>query len=327
LLHPSPQWIERSYVNGFYARWEPLVTSVARLFPFSIGDLAVLAGVAALVWRIAVGWRKPTRAAFDVAAIVGLYVFWFEAGWGWNYNRAPVETRLAYDAAAVTPAALRALRAQAVAEIDALASSAHAESRLPLNLQALRMSWLPVVQRAGDRWTPSTISPKPTLAGPLMDLNGTAGFINPLTLTVQSAPDLLWFERPFDIAHEWSHLAGFAREDEANYLAAVTCLRSPDPVVRYSGWIELFESLPPLATYPRRMFVPLVWDDFAAQRARDARHINLAFAHWSWRTYNVYLKSNHIASGVANYNEVTRLMLAIPRDRRGLPKTRVTNPS
>jgi hypothetical protein len=314
-------------VNGFYARWEPFVTGIGRVFPFSLGDLAVLVGLAALVWRVAVRWRKPARAALDIAAMIGLYAFWFEAGWGWNYDRAPVETRLEYDAAAVTPNALRALRDQAVAEINALAPEAHAESGAAPSLQSLRAAWLPVVQRAGDDWIPRTMPPKPTIAGPFMDLNGTAGFINPLALTVQSAPDLLWFERPFDIAHEWSHLAGFAREDEANYLAALACMRSSDPVVRYSGWLALFESLPPLAKYPRRMFLPLVWGDFAAQRARDARHVNLTFARWSWRTYNAYLKSNRIASGVENYNEVTRLMLAIPRDREGLPVASVTNPS
>jgi len=62
--------------------------------------------------------------------------------------------------------------------------------------------------------------------------------------------------------------------------------------------------------------------DFAAVRKRDARHINVILAHWSWRTYNVYLKSNRIASGVANYDEVTRLMLGVPLDAQSLPIAR-----
>ena len=39
-------------------------------------------------------------------------------------------------------------------------------------------------------------------------------------------------------------------------------------------------------------------------------------------TYNVYLKSNRIAAGLENYDEVTRLMLGVPRDREGLPLLR-----
>jgi hypothetical protein len=69
-------------------------------------------------------------------------------------------------------------------------------------------------------------TPKPTLTDPFMLATGTSGFINPLTLNVAIASDVLWFERPFNLAHEWSHVAAYAREDEANYLAIVTCLRS-----------------------------------------------------------------------------------------------------
>ena len=36
----------------------------------------------------------------------------------------------------------------------------------------------------------------------------------------------------------------YAREDEANYLAIVTCLRSHDPAMQYAGWFELFLYLP-----------------------------------------------------------------------------------
>ena len=57
-------------------------------------------------------------------------------------------------------------------------------------------------------------------------------------------------------------------------------------------------------------------------RERNARHINVMLAHWSWRTYNAYLKSNRIASGIANYDEVTRLMLGVPLDAQALPITR-----
>ncbi len=141
------------------------------------------------------------------------------------------------------------------------------------------------------RWSPKSAQPKPTLADPFMDATGTSGFINPLTLNVQLASDLLWFERPFSLAHEWSHVAAYAREDEANYLAIITCLRSSDAAVQYSGWLELFLYLPPLDHYDKKTFVPLVWRDFAAIRMRNDRRVNLTLAHWSWRTYNAYLKS------------------------------------
>lgn len=291
----------------------------------------MLAGIVAIGWRILAFCRSPRRrrtitfaalTLLDVAVVVAIYAVWFEVSWGWNYARAPIESRVVFNAARVTPQAATALRERAMIEMNALAAAAHARAGIPLDRTALRDTWLPAVQRVGDRWMPEVGAPKPTLTDPFMLATGTSGYINPLTLTVQVASDLLWFERPFDQAHEWSHVAAYAREDEANYLAILTCLRSRDPVARYSGWFELFLYLPQRAHYRHRDFVSLIWQDFSAMRRRDARHINVILAHWSWRTYNAYLKTNRIASGVENYNEVTRLVLGVPLDAQGLPRTK-----
>jgi uncharacterized protein DUF3810 len=326
---PPADWIERAYVNGAYPQWERVAHAITDPLPWSLGDVAAIVGVAAIVWRIVAFARVRRKRSADALALVltitavcAVYAVWFELSWGWNYARAPIETRTQFDAARVTPANAAALRARAMAEMNALAAPAHARAGVPLDLAALRIAWLPAVQRAGNSWEAAVGDAKPTIADPFMVATGTSGFINPLTLNVALASDLLWFERPFDYAHEWSHVAAYAREDEANYLAIVTCLRSPDPAVRYSGWFELFLYLPQKRRYAHREFVPLVWTDFAALRKRNARHINTLLAHWSWRTYNAYLKSNRITSGVANYDEVTRLMLGVPLDADGLPVAR-----
>lgn len=325
--HPSPQWVERAYANGWYPQWEGVAAVLSGPLPWSLGDLAAIAGVFAIVARFVARGHRVGAALFDAAVILAIYAVWFEAAWGLNYNRAPIEARTAYDAARVTPGAIERLRADAIAQMNALAAPAHARANVPLDLDALAASWAPAVQAAGDAWTPRVFGAKPSIADPFMAATGTSGFINPLTLTTQLASDLLWFERPFAQAHEWSHVAAYAREDEANYLAIVTCLRSSDPAVRYSGWLELFLYLPPLQNYPKSAFAPLVWQDFGAIRTRNARHVNLALAHWSWRTYNAYLKSNRIAAGVQNYNEVTRLYLGVPLDARGLPRQRTSTAS
>ena len=332
---PSEAWVERAYANGGYAAWEHAVFPIANALPWSLGDVAAGVGIVAIVWRLAIYFRARKRGRvlamtglmlLDVAAVLGLYAVWFETSWGWNYARAPIETRVEFDKAQITTKAATDLRTVAMSEMNRLAAPAHARSAQPLNRELLYNAWLPVVQRGGDDWAPDVGKPKPTLFDPFMQATGTSGFINPLTLNVQLAGDVLWFERPFDLAHEWSHVAAYAREDEANYIAIVTCLRSKDPVVQYSGWFELFLYLPPKPHYARREFVPLVWQDFAAIRQRDEHHVNTLLAHWSWRTYNAYLKTNRIASGIENYNEVTRLILGVSLDLDGLP-TRNPKPS
>jgi hypothetical protein len=325
---PGPEWIERAYANGAYPAWQHVAFAVAQPVPWSLGDLAGLIGIVAILWRVVAfarsGKGKKTPRALgmmllDVAAVVGIYAVWFEVSWGWNYARAPIEARVVFNPSQVTARAADLTRDRAIAEMNKLAAAAHLESESELDLPALQARWLEAVQRVGDRWQPQVGPPKPTLAGPFMEATGTSGFINPLTLNVQLAGDVLWFERPFALSHEWSHVAAYAREDEANYLAILTCIRSADPRVQYSGWLELFLYLPPKPHYKRRTFVPLVWADFDAMRKRDARHINVLLSHWTWNTYNAYLKTNHVASGVYNYNEVSRLVLGVPLDAQGLP--------
>ncbi|MEO9263384.1 MAG: DUF3810 family protein [Candidatus Baltobacteraceae bacterium] len=330
LVRPSAAWVEESFANGGYPAWEHAAFPITNALPWSLGDIAGLLGIALVIARVAVyvrrrrlpAWRKVALVTVDILAVAAVYAVWFEASWGWNYDRAPIEARTAFDSSRVTPAAVDALRRTAIERMNALAPAAHARAGEAVDLDALRASWMPVVQAAGDRWSPLVGEPKNTIADPFMAMSGTSGFLNPLTLNVQLASDLLWFERPFSLSHEWSHVAAYAREDEANYLAIVTCERSPDPAAQYSGWLELFLYLPPLGHYAKSAFAPLVWKDFAALRERNERRINLAVAHWSWKTYNVYLKSNRIASGVQNYNEVTRLILGIPLGKNGLPKGR-----
>lgn len=330
LIRPSPGWVERHFTNGYYPALQHAWAAICGVFPFAIGDLVIGAG-AVLLLTIVVrnarrarsqrSWRPLVRMLLGLAAAGGFYTAWFYAGWGWGYSRAPLQTRVAYDAAHVNAAAIAALRTRAIAQMNRLAPLAHAaHRRRGLDDAALRAAWLPVVHRLGDRWTPHVAPAKPAIAGFVMDLNGTSGFTNPFTLETQLAPDLLWFERPFAQAHEWSHVAGFNRESEANYIAAVACLRSRDVAERYSGWLELFLYLPPLKHYSRRVFSPLVWRDFAAIRARNARFLNLNFSRFSWHVYDSYLKTNHVASGVANYDAVTRLFAGIPLDRAGLPE-------
>ncbi len=48
---------------------------------------------------------------------------------------------------------------------------------------------------------------------------------------------------PFTVAHEFAHQRGISRENEANFIAFLVCIRADDPYVRYSGYMNMFEYL------------------------------------------------------------------------------------
>ena len=67
--------------------------------------------------------------------------------------------------------------------------------------------------------------PKRSLLDPCFRAAAVDGMTDPYFLETLITPDLLPIERPMIVAHEWSHLAGFADESEANFIGWLTCVR------------------------------------------------------------------------------------------------------
>src|SRR5262249_57695213 len=99
-----------------------------------------------------------------------------------------------------------------------------------------------VVVELGDAGGPAIATPKKTLFDFYLTAAGIDGFTNPFGLEVILDSRLLSPEQPFALAHEWAHLAGFADESEANFIALVSCLRSEYAPLRYAGWLVAYPS-------------------------------------------------------------------------------------
>ena len=151
------------------------------------------------------------------------------------------------------------------------------------------------------------------------------GMTDPFFLEIILNPDLLPFERPFVLAHEWAHLAGYADESEANFIAWLTCV-SGSPSARYSGWLTAYEHL--AAALPREdgrelaaRLHPVVMADLAAARERLVRS-SPAVRTAARGAYDTYLKANRVEEGIASYNAVVRLLLGTSFDLNWKPLLR-----
>ena len=102
--------------------------------------------------------------------------------------------------------------------------------REPMNLALKSLGRVPLE-------TPS--QPKFSLVlTPFFRLSGVTGMINPFGLETIVFPDLLPFERPFVLAHEWGHLSGHADEAEASAVGWLACMKG-DAVLGYSASLYL----------------------------------------------------------------------------------------
>jgi hypothetical protein len=147
---------------------------------------------------------------------------------------------------------------------------------------------------------------------------------NPYFLEIIINPDVLPVERPFVVAHEWGHLAGYANEEEASFVAWLTCIRG-DAAAQYSGWLAAYQhaiaALPraergntkPLDDGPRQ--------DLQAIAARFDRSSPLV-RRAARGVYDEYLRANRVAEGIASYDAVVRLMIGTRFDPHWKPRPR-----
>ena len=74
-------------------------------------------------------------------------------------------------------------------------------------------------------WTARTGRPKRTLFNFYFTRVSIDGMTGPFFLETLTNGTLLPYERAATVAHEWSHLAGYADESEANFVGWLVCMR------------------------------------------------------------------------------------------------------
>ena len=170
-----------------------------------------------------------------LAAVVYL---WFLGVWGLNYRRLPLEAKLEFDQRGSRRTRRARLGELAVERRQRdYAPAAHAGAVEARRLEAA----FAAAQRHPRRDRAAVPGvPKKSLLGYYFRSAAIDGMTDPLFLEIIVNPDVLPFERPFVIAHEWAHLAGYANEAEANFVAWLTCVQG-DALARYSGWLAVYE--------------------------------------------------------------------------------------
>jgi hypothetical protein len=316
-----PERVERLYSRGIYPAIQRALTPATNLVPIAVLDVAALALLAYLVLRfIRAGRGKAGARAVAVTLVKSVAVVYvlFLVLWGLNYRRVPLAAALDFDPGRVTEERTFALAAESVRRVNALHANAHAiaanhgldrsslESALGAALRALDGRGFP---RDGDHLR--TGRPKWSLLGHYFRYAAIDGMTNPLFLEVILNPDLLAVERPEVLAHEWAHLAGYAEESDANFVAWLTCLRG-DALAQYSGWLSAYGRAASVLPRERRAALPRLdegpREDLAAIAARYGRS-SPAVRKAAREVYDSYLKANRVEEGIASYDRVLRLML------------------
>lgn len=169
--------------------------------------------------------------------------------------------------------------------------------------------------------------PKGLLVSRILSVQQLCGIYSPFTIEANYNREMTWYNIPHTICHELSHLKGFMREDEANFIGYLACIGSEDPMFRYSGyltgWIyagnalakadmeaysQLYGQLDPRVVSDLQENTRF-WNQFEGKVAEAATKMN-----------DTYLKMNDQSDGVQSYGRVVDLMLAVFRQEHANEK-------
>ena len=311
------------YADTVYPVFVGTIGRFFGLFPFSAAELGLYAGILAVLYFLGAAalmkrsWLSVLSALW--AALGGL-LFSYAACCGVNYYRPPFSAYLERVSDAGSRENLLALCEWLGEQVQLSREALELEmerdpdcwERLPeKGVEAMEMLALAYPRLEG--YYPK---PKPVTVSEILSVQQCSGVYSPFTIEANYNQDMVSYNIPHTICHELSHLRGFMREDEANFIGYLACLASEDAAYRYSGallgwicagnalakvdpvaYIRLYEELPDMVKIELEENTQF-WARYEGKTAEAAEAVN-----------DAYLKVNGQAEGVKTYGRVVDLML------------------
>lgn len=158
--------------------------------------------------------------------------------------------------------------------------------------------------------------PKPILNTWILSVQQTTGVYSPFTVEANYNRDIAYYDIPFTICHELSHLRGYMQEEEANFIGVLATIGADDLYFNYSGYVSAWVYAGnALARIDSTAFATL----YARINARTRQDMLYNNAYWQQfegkpaeaheQLNDAYLKMQGQAIGVRSYGHVTDLML------------------
>ena len=330
----APEWVEHTYARGIYPFVQETLSALARSSPIAIGETLLLLLVLTICLRTGrgvVGLCRGRRSLLNLAghglaqaaAVFGVLYLLFMLLWGFNHARLPFATQISLHPAAVEPARLARVALRLAQRADA-ERPPEPESERPHLDPSFADAISAAYDAAGKVW-PVLAGPRPVIRAAWlsrwMTLGSITGIYSPFTGEANVNVDLPQVVQPFVACHEVAHLRGYAREDEANFIAWWVGSRSDDRSVAYScdlmafratmialehasfvAWMEV-RIKAPSAVMEDSVAIDRFWDGQPKLATRVLSAVTTA-------TNDLYLKSSGHAEGVRSYGRMVDLLIA-----------------
>lgn len=302
------------------------------IFPFSVSEVGlyalVILGVIYGIRHI----REPKRLLSGTFLLISIIFLVYTLNCGINYYRQPFSASLDYKIQPSSVEELAGLCAyltemvnETVPDVIPDGEKDAGQSQFP-PASVLNAEGVKAMKNLGKEYPGlNGFYPKPKglLVSEILSYQQLSGIYSPFTIEANYNADMTAYNIPHTVCHELSHLRGYMREDEANFIGYLACINSDSKEFQYSGylsgWIYAGNALAKvdMEAY-RRLSAELkpqvredlnansrFWDRFEGKVAETATKMN-----------DTYLKANSQNDGVQSYGRVVDLMLAYYREER-----------
>ncbi|HEX2985275.1 MAG TPA: DUF3810 domain-containing protein [Caproiciproducens sp.] len=337
--------------NPAFAEWYALtvypllsigVNFITSLFPFSLAELLVVLLPAAVIlflviFTIKIIKNKEKRVEIflkfllNIICIASVTYFAFMISCGINYSRYPFAQTSGLKVQPSSKTELVNLCNSLADELNGLRQQVKTDDRSVMKLSQTNIydtarAARDAYNRIGGEYPLLRAGygvPKPVFFSHAMSYSNITGIFFPFTFEANVNVDIPAYSIPATMCHELSHLRGYMREDEANFIGYLVCEKSGNTDFRYSGDMLAFiyASNALYSTDGNAANQVYARLDAGVRRDLDAnsaywKQFEGPVAEASNLANDSYLKANHQEDGVKSYGRMVDLLLAEYRAKK-----------
>ena len=334
ILNNHPELVENLYSRGVYPVLTKIIGTLTGWIPFSLVEfliyLAILSFVITLIVTIVRVIVSSDRLKILASRVIGLVLsigFLYTAfvlGWGLNYARQPLHTSMGYETQLYSSTQLYEVTVLLAKHASQLRTQVEEDENgyfsMSIDRHAMLAEAAEVYTDHSDDFMNLCSSPriKPITMQNFLSSTNIQGIFSPFTYEPNvnmQMPDLFFAS---SCLHEYAHLQGFAREDEAEFLSFYVSYRSDIVDYAYSGTAmallhalnTLYGEDPDLHRAAREYVSADIWADFEQHSAYwDAFKSPIAEA--SRELNDNYLQFNRQEDGVKSYGRMMDIIIAM----------------
>ncbi len=317
-VHGFGEW----YGSTIYPLLVCVIGGLSNLVPFSVVEILLYLFLTLGLWYGITHRKKPFHLISSLVFLLGFLAFSYTMNCGINYYRRPFSSYLELQTRESSVEELEELCAYLVKKINETAMES--ESGSLFSQMKLARQGQKAMEHLGTRYPQLSgyyPRPKPVTVSWILAIQQLCGIYSPFTVEANYNWQMTEYNIPHTLCHELSHLKGFMREDEANFIGYLACIYSEEDYFQYSGylmgWIYAGNALAKqdIERY-RNLYIQL-----PSQAVEDLQENNAYWNRYEGKVAEVsnqmndtYLKLNNQEEGVQSYGRAVDLMLAYYRE-------------